>query len=343
MAWFNPSTWTVVDNLQGQNSGNTEPYNGSMSQPVQEGAYDGALYYNGSGLEQYQNGAWNPYSISGGTSGGGGGADYSGNYAQLDSSEQRLRDLLGRTDTTLGQGLQQLGTSYTQQQNEANQKRTRVLEDYGNQRVDTTNAKQGALGKVDTEARTLNDKLRRILGLASGSGSSAFQFAAPNAVARQASQQRQGVQGDFATNFRNLDVAENRAKVDFEDLIADLLNQRNQREYELRSGIEGQKQGIFGQLGDIASQRAALQGGGYAAQVAAARPYQDQYNQSQSAIEALFGRFQPQVQAKAVNPQQVDLKQYQVDRAAVNTNNQQGTDAYSPYAQFLKRQRQQTV
>lgn len=289
-------------------------------------------------------GAGDPNYSSNYTSGGSGGSSaYSGQLAGLDASEGRLRSLLGVADTKLNQGLTQLGDSFTQETNKANQGRTKALEDYGYQREDAGNKKDAALGKVDTNARTLNDSLRRILGLASGSGSSAFQFAAPNAVAREASRNRQGVMSDSAVDERNLGVAENRAKDEFDALLKSLLEQKNTREQELREGILGQKQSIDTQLGDIASQRSAYRGGGVAAQVAAARPFADSYDQRQSEINSLFDRFRPQVTATAVNPQQVALSNYTTDKASINANRQFGTDEYSPYAQLLKKQREQTV
>lgn len=271
----------------------------------------------------------------------GGGTDYSGQLSGLDASEQRLRSLLGTADVRLDQGLGQLQDSYDQESGKANLDRTRALENYGTQREDATSKKNSALDKVDTNARTLNDSLRRILGLASGSGSSAFQFAAPNAVAREATRQRQGVLNDSGTDFRNLDTAEGRAKVDFDSVLQNLSNQRKSKEQELREGILGQKQQIDTQLGDIASQRSAFQGGGVGAQVAAAQPFADSYDSRQNEINALFNQFRPQITAQAVNPQQVSLSNYTTDPAAVNANQQYGTDEYSPYAQLLRRQREQ--
>lgn len=334
------------------NDGRVDPTKSGYDAVVDPSLGPSGVYSNStlsSGLPTVQSGIdrlYNEYKATQQPSAGAGsqsGTDYSGQLAGLDLSEGRLRGLLGTADTKLNQGLGQLQDSYTQESNNANQARSRALEDYGYQREEATGKRDEALGKVDTNARTLNDSLRRILGLASGSGSSAFQFAAPNAVAREATRQRQGVMGDTANDFRNLDTAESRAKIDFDQLLQGLLTQRNNREQELREGILSQKQGIDTQLGDIASQRTAIQGGGTGAQVAAARPYADNYDTRQSEINSLFDRFRPQVAAQPVNPQQVALSNYTTDRAAVNANKQYGNEDYSPYAQLLRKQREQQV
>lgn len=277
---------------------------------------------------------------SGAYSGSGGASGYDpGDLAYLDSTADQLRRMLGSAQTSLGQGLANLGDSFNRETGTANQARSRALENFAIQREDTTRDKQTAIGKVDTNARTLNDSLRRILGMAAGSGSSAYQFAAPNAVARQASQQRSSVLGDFAENDRNLTLSENRAKTDFESLLEDLERQRRERESELRGGILEREQDINTNLGNVAAERAKLLGGGYSQVRLAQQPFQDAINDRQSQLDSLFERFRsPTLTPKAVNVQKPELRDYLVDRAAINANTQQGESQYSPYSQFLRKQ-----
>lgn len=271
--------------------------------------------------------------------GGGGGQDNSGELASLDRSEGRLRGLYNQADTQLNQGLQSLTNSYTGEQNKLNSGRTRTIEGYNAQGQQAVAKRDEGIGKVDTNARTLNDSLRRLLGMAGGSKSSAFQFAAPNAVAREASQGRQGVIEDYATDAGQLDKARRYADEDYASALDELLQSKNQRENSLRSGIEQQRQSIDSQLGDIAARRTGLRGGSTAAQIAASQPYEAQYNAREQAINNLFAQFNPNVAARAVNPQSIDLSQYQVDRGAINANRQTGQDsATSPYSNFLRKQ-----
>lgn len=262
--------------------------------------------------------------------------------AYLDSQSSNLQRMLQSAQTGLNQGLTGLQDSYNQEVSGANQQRTRALEDYATQGVDSQNSKDQALGSVDSNARTLNDSLRRILGMASGSGSSAYQLAAPNAIARQASGQRENVLNSYGANARDLGVAEDRAKVDFQSLLDNLAAQRKQKESGLRGGVLQNENEINQKLANIAAQKQSILGGGFDAAQAAQRPYEAAINNNQTALDSLFEKFRTPYDVQKVNPQAVNLRDYTVDKAAVNANTQAGTqDAYSPYSTFLKRQQDQ--
>lgn len=275
----------------------------------------------------------------GGGRGGSGGYDASADLAYLDSQENTLRNLLGRSSNTLNQGLTNLNDSYNRQVSGVNQNRSRALEDFGVRREDTTRGKDAALGKVDTNARTLNDSLRRILGMAAGSGSSAYQYAAPEAVARQASGQRGEVLSNYGENERNLGLAERRAEEDFKAALDDLFQQRQGKERELRSGVLESEQDIQRQLGDLSGQRAQLRGGGAGAIRAAQAPYEAGISDRQSQIDRLFDQFRsPMLTPREVTVQTPQLRDYLVDRAGINANQQADEPMRnSPYSYFLRR------
>lgn len=318
----------------GGSGGRSDIHNGGqsgfvqVSQPSQSGQVLGANTHNGSQTQAPNN----PYVESGG---GSSGAD----LAYLDTQESLLRNLLGKSQTYLDQGLTNLSDSYNRQVSDANQQRSRALEDFGVKNEDTTRAKQDALGRVDTNARTLSDSLRRILGMAGGSSSSAYELAAPNAVARQASQQRAGVLGDYGANERDLSLAQQRAEQDFGSLLANLSRSRNEQEQELRSGVLENNQDTLSKLATVAGQRAQAQGGGAASIRAAQSPFLSDINNSQTQLDSLFNRFRNPT--FGVQPVQVDtpqLRDYTVDRAAINANTAAPTQsAYSPYSNFLRR------
>jgi len=267
--------------------------------------------------------------------GGAGAGSNSDDLAYLSDQESQLRQLLQSAQNTLSQGLTNLSDSYNREQSSANQQRGRALENFGIQREDTTRGKNQALGGVDNNARTLNDSLRRMLGMASGTGSSAYQYAAPNAVARLASQNRTGVLSDYGANERDLALSEDRAKTDFEELLEDLARQRSQKESDLRAGVAEREQGIQRDLGNVAGERARLMGGGYNQIRSAQQPFQDAIGNRQSEIDSLFDRFRsPQYNVNPVNVQTPQLRDYMVDRQAINANNQEPS-RYSPYRQFL--------
>lgn len=278
--------------------------------------------------------------LPGGSGSGGGSSANAADLAFLDSQENSLRQQLARAQTTLGQGITGLQDAFNRETSKANQQRSRALEDFGLQRDDTIRAKGDALGRVDTNARVLNDSLRKRIGMASGSGSSAYQYAAPNAVAREASGERTDVLGDYAVNERNLGLAERRAEQDFASLLEEIGRNRQSKEQQLRQSIAETEQDINSRLGGVAGQRAALRGGGYGAIRAAQSPYEAAIAERQSTLDNLFNQFRnPVLSTRQVEVQKPELRDYMVDRAAINANEASGgaRDAYSPYSNFLRR------
>lgn len=273
---------------------------------------------------------------SSGGSGGGGGGGVSNQYnpadlAYLDDQQSRLERQKGYADTTERDGMTQLNDEYNKSLSSANSSRSRALEDFETKRGDTQRQQGSALRRIDTNAMTLADSLRRRLGMASGANSSAYQIAAPGAVARQAGQQRTGVMEDYGTNWRNLDTSQKRAEDDFKSLLEDLALQKSTRERDFKSSMLSKRNEIDNSLSEVARQRALLRGGGYAQVRSAMSPYANAIDSREAEIQGLFSKYRTPFDVKPVNVQTPDLKQYMVDRTAINAANQQGPSDYSPY------------
>lgn len=261
-----------------------------------------------------------------------------GDLAYLDDQEGLLRGLLGSAQRTLGNGLTQIGDSYNKEVSRANEGQGAALSKIATQREDTTRGKTAALDKVDTGARTLADSVRRILGLAGGSNSSAYQFAAPGAIARDASTKRTGVMDTFGRNFRDLDTAETGTKSSYSNLLQDLLDQRKQKEQGLREGVLQQEQGVYNDLANVARQRAQAKGGGYGAIRAASAPYQAEVQNRQSALDNIFNQFRTPYNVAPVSVQTPQLSDYTVDKTAIAPNTQDGNGSTeSVYSSFLRK------
>ena len=297
------------------------------TQPVQNDAPTGGGAYAGGGT-----GYVDPYA-----------AQRSQDNAFLDIQQGNLQRLLQSTQTGLQNGLTGLEDSFNKETSSANLQRSRALEDFNTKKEDTTRAKQSSLNKVDSSARQGAGNLRRLIGMASGSGSSAFQLAAPQAVSSEASKRRGSVLESFGANFRDLDTAETRAKVDFDNLLADLQAQRRQKESELRAGVLEREQSINQSLAQLAAERARVNGGDYNAIRTAQQPYADAVNSRQSELDGLFARFRTPYTVKPVEVQNPNLRDYTVDKAAINANRTEGAAEGSPYSQFLKKKTEQYV
>ena len=282
--------------------------------------------------------------LLGGLGGGGGAANgfSASDRAYFDDQIADLNRQKARTESGLNDGLTNLGDSFNRNVSQQNEKQSRALRGFGIQRDDTIRSKDSALDRVNTNARTLSDSLRRRIGMASGSDSSAFNITAPGAVAREASGERTDVLGSYGRNERNLDIAEEDTKSDFETLLADLAAQRQTSESGLRAGILEQQNSIDTGLADASRQRAVAMGGGYNEARAASRPFQDGISARESQLDQLFSRFRTPFNVKEVNVQTPQLSDYLVDRTAINSNRQAGTnDPTAPFGNNLREDEEQ--
>lgn len=284
-----------------------------------------------------------PTDLGDGTGGGSNGYNPA-DIAYLDSQANSLRDMLSRSGVSLDQGLTGINDSFNKEVGNANTQRSRVLQDYGVQDEATNRAKDTALGGVDTNARTLADSLRRTLGLAGGSDSSAYQLAAPQAVARQASTQRNGVLNDFSENEQSITTAKDRASEDFQTLLDNLAEQRKQKESSLRGGVLQNEQSINKSLAEIAAQKAAASGTGYAGSMAAQAPYSAAISSNQGAIDELFNKFRtPTFDVKPISAEAAPLKDYTVNSAEIGTPSSQAQDPSATFSNYLRKLQQEQI
>lgn len=283
--------------------------------------------------DPYQGGS-GPY----GGGGGGGTADTSAaDLAYLDDQEGLLRNILSSIARTRDSGLTQIGDSYNKEFNRTNERRAAADQKFDTQREDTMRDRSAAVGRVNAGARTLSDSVRRMLGMASGTNSSAFQQVAPGMIARDASNKRSAIFDTSGRNLRDIDTAANETSLDFNNYLADLLEQKKQKESGLREGLLMKEQDINRNMGEIARQREAIRGGGYQAMRAASAPFQANIDARQSELDGLFERFRTPYQTRDIQAKAPVLADYTVDRTAVQANQNQGVSPDSPYQQFLKK------
>lgn len=259
--------------------------------------------------------------------------------AFLAHQADQLRGLLGRTDTGLAQGLASNEDQYAEQTGRADAEKQQQYATYENQRVDQNKAKLSAFDQLNRNANNGFRSLSQIIGRAAGRGSSAFQEALPDAIGKDLSIRRQGVLDTTGTNLAHIDQSQGQYDISFADVLADLLKQKKQNEGNLRTGIEGQRQGINAQLAQNAAARAQAEGGGYAAVAAAQSPYEQAIENSRNAVDGFFNTFRtPYTPKQAVAPAP-ELGQYTTDRANINAQ-QQGGDASNPFATLLRKRLQ---
>jgi len=229
-------------------------------------------------------------------------------------AQANLGDYLRRVDTAESQGLTGIGDDYNKKVSDTNLDRGRAMEKFGMQRADTEAGRTSAIGKVDTNARTLANSVQRLLGMASGSGSSAYKLAAPNAIARDTSSKRGEVMSNYGQNFRDLAYAEDNAKTDFERMLADLDAEKKTRERNFLGDIGAERQQAYADAGDNFNA-----------------------DRVQGELDSLFTKYRTPYQVTPVNVNTPQLRDYTTDRTAVQANQTQGQDVYSPYQPLRKK------
>ncbi len=219
--------------------------------------------------------------------------------AYLSNYDQQLNRQLGSSKTGLANGLKQIGDSYNEQYNRTNQDQTTADTGYNTQRDQTTQGKQSALDTIYSGANTLANSVRRILGLSGGSNSSAYQFAAPSAIAKDTTAKTTGVANTYKNNYDAIDTAQQGTDLKFTRALADLLDQRKQKESDLNSGILTQQQSIEQQLEQNALMRAQITGGNVPAALA---PYSQQIADRQNQLDDLFNKYRTPYSMQDTNP-----------------------------------------
>lgn len=265
-------------------------------------------------------------------SGSGTGSNTAQELEGLNSQQSLYERLLESINGAEQNGINSLNDSENSARNNANTQRSRAMEDFAVKRQSTERGRDSALTQVGDNSRMLRDSLMRRLGLGAGGGS-AFQMG-DQAVARDASKNREGVLNSYGENFMQLGTSEKRADEDYASLLEEIAADRRAKEQSLKGGILGQRQGIQESLGQIAGDRANLQGGN---PISASAPYRNNYLSLQGQVDQLPQQYRTQVDARALNVQTPTLKDYVVDRAAINQQKQSGQQQYSPYSQFLNR------
>lgn len=239
--------------------------------------------------------------------------------AAYDTQLGSLRGMLGQVGTTREQGLQQMSDSY-------NTEKQQGLQKYGQQRDDNSQNRLKALDGVATKARTGFNSLRSLLGL-SGSANQSAAGVASNAVARQASQDRQGQIDTYGRNERDITNAET-------GFVTSLDMQRKERERNFLQGLLEQENEINSKIGDVEMRKAQINGSNYQQMLNAYAPYQSAIDSTQSKINGLYDQYKTPFNAEAKLAQ---TSQFNIDPTAIKAEQQGGQSEYSPFSQFLRK------
>jgi len=257
--------------------------------------------------------------------------------AYLDGQMGNLDRQYGRVDTQLQNALRMALQNYENTKAAGETQYNRNTRDINLKESVSEQGRKRELDKVDTGARMLANSLRQKLGLASGSGSSAYQVSAPDAVRRQATEQRGDVLGDYSANFAQIANTRKDTEDDWTQMQNQLSNEYNRRQMESQGEFATLKSEIDANRQRVAGEKAKLLGGGYAGVKSAMAPYEQRIAEGESLIDGLYNKYAAGYKVDPIKQRTVNLRDYATDKVAVRDQQATGTeDPYAPYKRYTE-------
>jgi hypothetical protein len=252
--------------------------------------------------------------------------------AQLANQENDIEAQLGRLGKTRNVGFGNINSAYNQALNRLNEQKAVANRDYQTNTQDTVKGFLGARNDVASQTRARLDAIRQLLG-ASGSGaSSASQYAAPYAAVREGTQRLAPVQGTYATNRRNLDVALGDTMRQYGNEQEDLGQQRYQQRQQLLSGVKQTRADLLEKLNQIGVARAEAQGGNIEDVLAQQGGRRQAINRLLDEILGLGRQFDnPVLRANNINFATPDLGAYDFDEMGEIATDVPGAEDFDPF------------
>lgn len=276
------------------------------------------------------------YGSGGGSSGGSTSATSTSTVdpallAQYDQAISNTQSAIDRLPTQLTSGNQAIDSSFTNAINQLLAAKNQAQGVYKTNKQQT--AQDFVVGKNTIRSNAGNSlgSLRRILGSRGAGGSSAYRFAAPDAVTRNATIQQNDLGQTFGRNNQALDTNWGNYLTDYNNEVSSATNQRDTQKRTLQSQIDTNRASLLQSLATLVGQKTAEAGGNT---TAAAQPYLDQANKLLDATSK-YTTAPINYQTKAYNAP--DLAKYIVNPNAAPTYQGQtvNTDYVSPYLAAL--------
>jgi len=224
--------------------------------------------------------------------------------AYYNDQEAQARQAIDRLNAQRGIGQGNIAGAYQSALDNLLGSNSQAERDAGLTKQRTIDDNVAARSNVDQTVSRQAQGLRRLLG----NSSSAAQFAAPLAVARQGNQQQGAIQTSFGRNLQNIDIADEDRKKAFGSAQEDLGRQRTVQENQLNAGLLQTEAGLNETLSNIALQRAQAQGQNYAQARGSIAPFNDRVSSLLSQIDQLGAN--PAIAAKNVAFTAPTLDQY---------------------------------
>lgn len=287
-----------------------------------------------------------PAKSSGGGGGGGGSSvaysapaiDYN-KIAQYDQEIGFLNAAINRLSGNLSSGNSEIDASWQNAINQLTGAKNLANTSYDQNKKSTADEFITAKNTIGFNAGTSLNGLQRLLGSRGAGGSTTARVLLPQAVARQATLQRNDASSTNAKNNQTLDQNWGQYLQDWQNQVNSANSQRDQKKGELSRSVEDKRAGLLQQIASLAGQRAATAGG---SATAAAQSYLDQAN---AALDRATNYTVSPISFQTQAYKAPDLAQYLIDKGAAPTLQGQGpsNDYVSPYLSALLGKKQQPV
>lgn len=207
-----------------------------------------------------------------------------GTLAAYTQGIQGVNQQLGALDTTNQVQGQNIQNAYNQAFNQLLQGNTDATAQYNQAKTGDAQNYLTAKNTIGTQAGQSLNGLERLLGSRGAGGSSAYLFAAPQAVASQASQQRGQAGQTFGQNEQGLDTNFNNYTTGYNQSQQGLKDQLTNNQNNLAQSIASSRANLQSSLAQLIGQQSAATGGNPAT---SAQPYLDAANNYQQQAAGL--------------------------------------------------------
>lgn len=251
--------------------------------------------------------------------------------AQYDQAIGNTQSALDRLGAQLNSGYSSLDTQATDALNQLLLGRNQGETAYKGNKQQTATNYVGAKNTIGANAGSTLNSILRLLGSRGAGGSSAYNIAAPGAVARQATLQRTDASNTDAQNNQALDTNWGNFLTGYDNQVSGVNSQKQRGRQSLEQNIDSNRASLLQTLAQLSGQRAAAAGG---SATGAAQPYFDQAN---SVLDRTANYSIAPITYQTQAYQAPSLSSYNVNPNAAPTYQGQGAsnDYVSPYLQSL--------
>lgn len=253
------------------------------------------------------------------TVGGSGGSSYDPNaVAYYNDVVNQLTNELNTAEGEQGTGVNNINQAYNDELNQLNQGQSAAESSYNTQDAQNGQQREGNMNTIAQGARSAYDSLMALLTGAGSGVSSAARYGAPQAVSKNATQQREGADTTYNTNKTAIDTARKGTEQQYGNSIADLNSQKNSQIEQFMSNLLGEEANLQQQIGAAKMNAAEYGGKSYSAAESGSANENNAVKGIESQLSDIFKQYAtPTFSVSPVTASTPNLTSYQYDPTSI--------------------------